>query len=71
MVEYLLSRGANPLATNRAGHTPAFRSYYMELPDIEKIFRKAGVKQFGMLKPPDLSGGGPKIRIPVIEVEAR
>jgi ankyrin repeat protein len=71
LVEYLLSRGANPLAANRAGHTPAFRSYYLGLDNIQEIFRKAGVKQFGMLRPPDLAGGGLKVRIPVIEVEAR
>jgi ankyrin repeat protein len=69
IVKLLLARGADPLAPNRAGHTPAFIAGFRgDRAEIEQIFQDAGVTDFGMRRPPKLEGGGPMIEVPVINV---
>lgn len=71
VVKLLLARGADPLAPNRAGHTPAFIAGFRgDRAEIEQILEDAGVTDFGMRRPPKLEGGGPMIEVPVINVGA-
>jgi ankyrin repeat protein len=71
VVKLLLERGADPLAPNRAGHTPAFIAGFRgDRDEIEAILEDAGVTDYSMKIPPKLEGGGPLIEVPVINVHA-
>jgi len=64
VVRLLLERGADPLAANRAGHTPAYRSTDERRKEVHDILIAAGVTEFGMRAPPALPPGE-LIHVPV------
>ncbi|MBX3193378.1 MAG: ankyrin repeat domain-containing protein [Labilithrix sp.] len=54
----LLAAGADPLAANRAGWTPAFTASYQDRNDFIGLYRDAGVTDFAMRAPPALPPSG-------------
>jgi uncharacterized protein len=72
IARYLLAKGANPLAVNRAGFTPAFAARWNDQREIVALFEKAGVTDWEMKVPPkDPPSGMGTIRVPVIEVQGQ
>lgn len=69
---FLLARGADPLAPNRAGYTPAAIALTRETKDMVRVFQAAGVTDFEGKPPPPLppSGMG-TVSVPLIQVQGQ